>query len=99
MPMMSGSRALLEVLWQEQINIIFGNPGSTELPLIDALTHDKAPRYVLGLHEAVVMAMADGYAQASGQPAMVNLHAAPGVGNALGMLYNAQKAGSPIIVT
>ena len=56
-------------------------------------------RYLLGLQEAAVMAMADGYAQASGKLAVVNLHVAPGLGNAMGMLYDAQKAGSPILVT
>ncbi|HEV2098942.1 MAG TPA: thiamine pyrophosphate-binding protein, partial [Stellaceae bacterium] len=96
---MTGCRALLELLRQEGIDIIFGNPGTTELTLIDELAGDAGIRYVLGLMEAAVLAMADGHAQASGRPAFVNLHAAPGLGNALGMLYNAQKAGSPILVT
>src|SRR6202043_1360997 len=56
-------------------------------------------RYMLGLQEATVMAMADGYAQASGKLAVVNLHVAPGLGNAMGMLYDAQKSGAPILVT
>ena len=79
--------------------MLFGNPGTTELPLMDALAVDNDMRYVLGLQEAVVMAMADGYAQASGKLAVVNLHVTPGLGNAMGMLYDAQKAGSPILVT
>src|SRR5437868_7381301 len=66
---------------------------------MDALAVDNEIRYILGLQEAVVMAMADGYAQASGKLAVVNLHVAPGLGNAMGMLYDAQKAGSPILVT
>jgi benzoylformate decarboxylase len=99
MTIMSGAQALLEILREEDIQIIFGNPGSTELPLMKALAGADRPRYVLGLHEAVVTAMADGYAQASGRPTMVNLHAAPGLANALGMLYNAQKAGAPLVVT
>src|SRR5262249_39117961 len=53
----------------------------------------------LGLQEATVIGMADGYAQASGKLAVVNLHVTPGLGNAMGMLYDAQKAGSPILVT
>src|SRR5690242_10056715 len=75
------------------------NPGTTELPLMDALAVEKDIRYVLALQEAPAMAMADGYALASGTCAMVNLHAAPGLGNAMGMLYDAQKAGAPILVT
>ena len=96
---MSGKRAFLELLKQEGVEILFGNPGTTELPLMDALAVDNELRYVLGLQEAAVMAMADGYAQASGKLAVVNLHVAPGLGNAMGMLYDAQKAGSPILVT
>jgi len=98
-PVMSGKRAFLELLKQEGVHILFGNPGTTELPLMDALAVDNELRYVLGLQEAAVMAMADGYAQASGRLTVVNLHVAPGLGNAMGMLYDAQKAGSPILVT
>src|SRR2546422_5807644 len=96
---MSGKRAFLDLLKQEGVEILFGNPGTTELPLMDALAVDKELRPLLGLQEAAVMAMADGYAQASGKLAVVNLHVAPGLGNAMGMLYDAQKAGSPILVT
>jgi len=96
---MSGKRAFLELLKQEGVEILFGNPGTTELPLMDALSVDNELRYVLGLQEATVIGMADGYAQASGRLAVVNLHVTPGLGNAMGMLYDAQKAGSPILVT
>jgi benzoylformate decarboxylase len=99
MPMMPGKTALLELLKQEGVRIMFGNPGTTELPLMDALAAEQELRYILALQEAPAMGMADGYAQASGQCAVVNLHAAPGLGNAMGMLYDAQKAGSPILVT
>ncbi|MFL5042051.1 MAG: thiamine pyrophosphate-binding protein [Xanthobacteraceae bacterium] len=96
---MSGKRAFLDILKQEGVEILFGNPGTTELPLMDALAVDNELHYVLGLQEAAVMAMADGYAQASGKLAVVNLHVAPGLGNAMGMLYDAQKAASPILLT
>src|SRR5271155_4423109 len=96
---MTGKRAFLELLKQEGIEILFGNPGTTELPLMDALAADNELRYVLGLQEATVIGMADGYAQASGRLAVVNLHVTPGLGNAMGMLYDAQKAGAPILVT
>src|SRR5438094_3405408 len=66
---------------------------------MDAFATENKLRYLLGLQEAAVMAMADGYAQASGKLTFVNLHVAPGLGNAMGMLYDAMKAGSPIIVT
>ena len=99
MPMMPGKIALLELLKQEGVRVMFGNPGTTELPLMDAFAVEREIRYVLALQEAPAMGMADGYAQASGQLACVNLHAAPGLGNAMGMLYDAQKAGAPIIVT
>jgi benzoylformate decarboxylase len=99
MPVMSGRRAFLELLKQEGVEVMFGNPGTTELSLMDALASESGLRYVLGLQEAAVMGMADGYAQASGKLAAVNLHVAPGLGNAMGMLYDALKAGSPLIVT
>jgi benzoylformate decarboxylase len=99
LPVISGKRAFLEILKQEGVEVVFGNPGTTELALMDAFAVENDIRYVLGLQEAVVMAMADGYAQASGKLAVVNLHVTPGLGNAMGMLYDAQKAGSPILVT
>jgi benzoylformate decarboxylase len=99
MPVMSGKRAFLELLKQEGVELIFGNPGTTELPLMDALAVEPALRYVLALQEAAVMAMADGYAQASGRLAVANVHVAPGLGNAMGMLYDAQKAQAPILLT
>lgn len=99
MVLMTGKRAFLELLRQEGVDIIFGNPGTTELPLMDALAVEDGIRYVLAMQEAAVMAMADGYAQATGRLTVVNLHVAPGLGNAMGMLYDAQKAASPILVT
>src|SRR5437016_4561500 len=96
---MSGKHAFLALLKQEGVEIMFGNPGTTELPLMDAYATENELRYLLGLQEAAVMAMADGYAQASGKLAVVNLHVAPGRGDAMGMLYDAQKAGSPILIT
>ena len=96
---MSGKRAFLDLLKQEGVEYLFGNPGTTELPLMDAFATENEIRYILGLQEAAVMAMADGYAQASGKLAVVNLHVTPGLGNAMGMLYDAQKAASPILVT
>jgi benzoylformate decarboxylase len=96
---MSGKRAFLDLLRQEGVGVVFGNPGTTELPLMDAFAVEHDIRYILGLQEAALMAMADGYAQASGKLAVLNLHVAPGLGNAMGMLYDAQKAASPVLIT
>jgi benzoylformate decarboxylase len=76
---------------------IFGNPGSTELPMLADFPDDF--RYFLGLQELVVMGMADGYAQASGSVTHVNLHTAPGVGNAVGGIFNAQANKAPLVIT
>jgi benzoylformate decarboxylase len=76
---------------------MFGNPGSTELPMLSDFPADF--RYVLGLQEAVAVGMADGYAQATGTPTVVNLHTAPGVGNGMGAIFNAQANKAPLVVT
>lgn len=96
---MRGAEVLLELLRTEGVRHVFGNPGTTELPLMAALSRAKSPEYVLGLQESVVVGMADGYAQATGRPAMVNLHAMAGLGNAVGNLTNAQVQGTPLVVT
>lgn len=83
-------------LRSREIRYVFGNPGSTEVPFLLGL-EDNA-HYVLGLQESVVVAMADGYAQGRGRPAVVNLHAAPGVGNAIGSLHTAAKNRAPLVV-
>ena len=95
----SGANILLDVLESEGCEYIFGNPGTTELPLIDALVDRQHLQYVLGLQEASVVGMADGYAQASGKPGFVNLHTAGGLGHGLGNLLNAYTSGTPLVVT
>jgi benzoylformate decarboxylase len=89
--------AVYDLLRARGITTVFGNPGSTELPFLSGFPSDF--RYVLGLQEAVVVAMADGYAQASGTTALVNLHTAPGVGNAMGSVINAQANKAPMVLT
>lgn len=84
-------------LRERGIPYVFGNPGSTEIPFLLGL--EAVARYILGLHEGVVVAMADGYAQASGQVAFVNLHAAPGLGNAIGAIHTARKNRAPLLIT
>jgi benzoylformate decarboxylase len=89
--------ATLELLRAHGMTTIFGNPGSTELPMLADFPADF--RYVLGLQELVVVGIADGYAQATGRPAHVNLHTAPGVGNAVGGIFNAQANRAPLVIT
>ena len=96
---MLGSHVLLSLLVDEGVSHLFGNPGTTELPLMAALPDFPQIEYVLGAQEAAVVAMADGYARASGRLAACNLHVAPGLGNAVGSLFNASWIGSPLIVT
>src|SRR5687767_13123962 len=95
----TGREILLEVLRTEGARHVFGNPGSTELPLIDALAGVDDVDYVLALQEATAVGMADGYAQATGRPAFLNLHTSAGLGNAIGNLTNAQANGTPLVVT
>ena len=96
-PVTSVREASFDVFRAHGMTTMFGNPGSTELPMLRDYPDDF--RYVLGLQEAVVVGMADGYAQASGGPALVNLHTAPGVGNAMGAIFNAQANHSPLVIT
>jgi benzoylformate decarboxylase len=95
----SGAQVLLNMLAEAGVRHIFGNPGTTELPLMDALADDRRFQYILGLQEVPVVAMADGYAQASRGLGVVNVHISCGLGNAMGMLYNAWRAGTPLLVT
>src|SRR5262249_51237100 len=83
----TGPDAFLRVLSDEGVSKMFGNPGTTELPIMHALSSAPEMGYVLGLQEAVVIAMADGYARASGKLVSCNVHVAPGLGNAVGSLY------------
>jgi benzoylformate decarboxylase len=95
--MASVREVTFELFREHGMTTIFGNPGSTELPMLAEFPDDF--RYVLGLQEAVAVGMADGYAQASGRPTHVNLHTAPGVGNGMGAIFNAQANHSPLLVT
>ncbi|MCL4189871.1 MAG: hypothetical protein KJZ85_19910 [Rhodobacteraceae bacterium] len=90
---------LLDILRDEGVTHIFGNPGSTEMPLMDALVDAPDLTYVLGPQEATALAMADGWALATGRTGFVNLHAAGGLGNAMGALVAARASGTPLVVT
>jgi benzoylformate decarboxylase len=96
---MRGKQVFMESLIAHGVEYIFGNPGTTESPILDALLDYPQLRYVVALHEGVALGAASYYAQTSGKTGVVNIHVAPGLGNALGMLYNALKARSPLVVT
>jgi benzoylformate decarboxylase len=89
---------LMEILRRSGVRHLFGNPGTTELPFLDALP-DSGLEYVVALQEATAVAAADGYAQASGQVGVVNVHVAPGVANGLSILHNAARSKSPVVMT
>ncbi len=95
---MTGSDALLAALAAQGVEVIFGNPGSTELPIMDALARPGAPRFVLGLTEPVVMGMADGYAQTADRLGVALVHVQPGMANALSGVLNAARARVPLLV-
>ena len=95
----SGRSAFLTLLEDEGITHLFGNPGTTELPIMHALKDHPDLIYVLGLQESVVVGMADGFSRASGKLVACNLHVAPGLGNAMGSLFNARFTGTPMILT
>ena len=96
---MRGRQVFMESLKAHGVDFIFGNPGTTESPLLDSLATYPSIRYVTVLQESVALAAASYYAQASGKTGVVSVHVAPGLGNALGMLYCAMRANSPLVVT
>jgi benzoylformate decarboxylase len=97
--MTTGVDVLLDVLRTEGVSHLFGNPGSTELPLMDALADAGDLDYVLALQEATAVGAAEGYARVTGRPAFLNLHTSAGLGNAIGNLTNAQANRTPLVVT
>ena len=96
---MRGRQVFFETLINHGVDRIFGNPGTTESPLLDSLLDYPQIQYIVHLHEGVATGAANFYAQASGKTAFVNLHVAPGLGNAVGAIYSALKNGSPMVVT
>jgi thiamine pyrophosphate-dependent acetolactate synthase large subunit-like protein len=94
----TGHRRLLEQLRADGVRYLFGNPGSSEEGLLDEITRFPDIDYVMGLQEAAVVCTADGYAQATGKPAVVLLHSGVGLGNAVGSLYHALHRQTPMVV-
>ncbi len=98
MPPLTGRYAMMEQLVAEGVKYVFGNPGTTEQAFMDALQDYPQLRYILALHEGVAIGVADGYARAGGRPAFVQLHITPGLGNAMGMLYNSYRTRTPMVI-
>jgi benzoylformate decarboxylase len=95
---MKAKEAMLAQLLCDGIDVMFGNPGTVEEAILDILPDTPRMRYVMGLQEAAVSAMADAYARARKRPAFVQVHASVGLGNAMGILYQAKQTGTPLIV-
>jgi len=96
---MRGRQVFMQSLVAHGVEHVFGNPGTTESPLLDALADFPSIRYVAHLHEGVAVGAASYYARAAGRTAVVSLHVAPGLGNGIGMIYNALRANAPMVVT
>ena len=98
MAKMTGKRALMEQLVADGVRYVFGNPGTTEQGFMDILQEYPQIEFMLALHEGVAVGMADAYARVTRRPAFVEVHTAPGLGNALGMIYNAAIGKTPMVV-
>jgi benzoylformate decarboxylase len=94
----TGRFAIIEQFLEDGIHYMFGNPGTVEQGFLDALSDYPEMKYVLTLQESVAVTIADGYARATQRPALVQLHSTPGVGNAIGALYQAKRGHSPLVV-
>jgi len=95
---MTGAELICNILKNEGVEYVFGVPGNTEIPILDALASTKGIKYISAIHESVSIAMADGYARASGKVGVVLVHTTPGTANIIGNLYNAHDAGTPLVV-
>jgi len=99
MTMMTGSEAIIEVLQAEGVEYVFGLPGSTEVRFMTTLQQHPEIKYILALHEGVVLGMAEGYSRESGKVGFVNLHNSSGLASAMAMLTNAYRGGIPLVIT
>jgi benzoylformate decarboxylase len=97
MATVTASNALLQQMLRDGMDVVFGNPGSTEESFLDALTDLPQMRYVTGLQESIVVAMADGFARVTGKPGIIQIHSAVGLGNAMAMLYQAHRSFTPLV--
>ena len=96
---MRGRHVFLDSLRLHGVTKIFGNPGTTETPMLDTLIDYPDIDYIMHLHEGVAVGAANLYAQASNSTGVANMHVAPGLGNAIGMIYGGLKNSSPMVIT
>ncbi len=94
----TGRFAILEQLLADGITYMFGNPGTVEQGFLDALERYPELRYITTLQETIAVGIADGYARATRRPALVQLHSGVGLGNGIGMMYQARRGGAPLVV-
>jgi thiamine pyrophosphate-dependent acetolactate synthase large subunit-like protein len=94
----TGRSAIVEQLLADDIRFIFGNPGTVEQGFLDAIGDYPEMQYILALQETIAVAMGDGYARATKRPAVVQLHSGVGLGNGVGMMYQAKRGGTPLVV-
>lgn len=94
----TGRFAIIEQFLEDGMNIMFGNPGTVEQGFLDALSEYPEMKYVLTLQESIAVMAADGYARATQKPTLVQLHSSPGIGNAVGALYQAKRGHAPLVV-
>jgi thiamine pyrophosphate-dependent acetolactate synthase large subunit-like protein len=94
----TGRFAIIEQFLADGMNVMFGNPGTVEQGFLDAVSDLPEMRYVLTLQESIAVMVADGYARATQRPALVQLHSSPGIGNAVGALYQAKRGHAPLVV-
>ena len=99
MALMTGKEALVRMLIAEGCEHIFGNPGTSETPMMDALQDFPEVKYIQALQEGTAVGMADAYARATGRPAFANIHIAGGLANGISALYNAYRGGTPVVLT
>ena len=99
MPSLTGKAALAQMLIAEGVEYLFGNPGTSETPLLDVLQDYPQLKYIQALQEGTAVGMADGYARATGRPAIANIHIAGGLANGISGLYNAFRGGTPLVLT
>ena len=99
MTVMTGKHAMMEMLRAEGVRYVFGNPGTSESAMMDAIEHYPDLEYVLVTQEGVAVGMADSYGRATGKPSFLNLHIETGLANAISLLHNAMEGGSPMVVT
>ena len=99
MPQIAGKHIVMKMLQAEGVKYIFGNPGTTETPFLDAVQDYPDIQYMLATQEAPAIGMADAYARATGRPSFAKLHVAGGLANGISMLYDAYRGGTPMVLT